>query len=484
MPQPNPNLAQTTPPQPHPHQHPQKPNPPTPAMHDDSAAILSIDEYAPGAAATLTDAQRWPTLCPDGRARLDALRTHRHAPLWSHETGDRLTADAVRRVIDESGPPPSAWIIDLLDSAAALPAYRAHRGRLVELDDFPTISRDDLLADIAAYVPYDADLSQLLHGTSSGSTGHALAIPDDIEDTARTFWFMVRLARDLGVDWWPDATRMALAHVVRQRQAFTYSSVLSTFDQTMMARLNLDSQSWPDRDDFLLDQQPQVFSGTPAALETLLSPRLIADLRPLALFSSATDLAPALRHDLESAYRVPVIDVYSLHETRPIGYRVDDGPFLVVDRRVLVEVRTDDGRLTSRPGNIGEIVVSAGENPLLPLVRYRTGDVGRLIDAGGRPALTDLRGRADVRFRTPAGTEVPCVDLTQQLQRSGARGWTVHQHTDGSVTAVVVGGDHHLAEQTLTALLQRSVQLTVVGSVAELGPGKPRRYRCDVEPVG
>ncbi|MFW0794342.1 CoF synthetase [Gordonia sp. CPCC 205515] len=454
----------------------------TPTTHpapDDLDGVLAIGEYRPGSAAVLTDAERWPTLTADGRARLQALRTHPHAPRWSHETGDRLTADAVARVVAESIPPQTDWLDAHLNTARLLPAYRGRRDRLYRLADFPTLTRDNLLADIAAYVPYDADLTQLLHGTSSGSTGHALAIPDDIEDTARTFWFMVRLARNLGVDWRPDPTRMALAHIVAQRQAFTYASILSAFDQMTMARLNLDPRSWPERDSFLLDQQPQVFSGTPAALETLLAPRLRAVLQPLALFSSATDLAPALRRDLETTYRVPVIDIYSLHETRPIAFRADDGPFRVVDRRVLVEIRTDDGQLTTTPGAVGEIVVTAGENPLLPLARYRTGDFGRLIEVDGRPALTDLHGRADVRFRSATGTEVPCVDLTQQLQRCGARGWTVHQHPDGSVTAVLAGGDRLLAERALSALLRQSVQVSLVDSITDLGPGKPRRYRSD-----
>ncbi|AZG46459.1 phenylacetate--CoA ligase family protein [Gordonia insulae] len=446
---------------------------------DERPDVLAIAEYSPGSAEALTDAQRWPTLDDASGRRLETIRRHPHAPAWSHSAGDRLDADAVRRVQTGSGPPRSDWLTTHLDVARALPAYRLIRDRLRTLDDFPVIGRDDLLRDVSAFVPYDCDLDQMMHGTSSGSTGHALVIPDDIEDTARTLWFMVDLVRRLGVDWRPEPGRMALAHVVRQRQAFTYASMISTFEMAPMARLNLDPAAWPDRDAFLLDMAPQVFSGTPAGLEVLLAPRLVAGLRPLALFSSATELTAGLRAELENAYRVPVIDVYSLHETRPIGVSTDGGPFVIVDRKVHVEILVDEV-LSTTPGTYGEIVVTAGENPLLPLVRYRTGDHGRIVEVGGRRAIADLEARADTRFVTSTGQQVPCVDLTQQLQRCGARGWTVHQRRDGTVDVVVVGAERARVESILHALLNQPVTVSTVDSVRDLGPGKPRRYRCDV----
>ncbi|MFT2543169.1 hypothetical protein ACMWP9_34780, partial [Escherichia coli] len=80
----------------------------------------------------------------------------------------------------------------------------------------------------------------MLHGTSSGSTGAALVIPDDVEEVARGFHLLVRLAREAGADWHPDGERLALLWVLQQRQAFTYVSIVSGFAQRAMARVNLD----------------------------------------------------------------------------------------------------------------------------------------------------------------------------------------------------------------------------------------------------
>ena len=448
-------------------------------MSDDG---LRIAEYDPLAAVALTDAERWPGLTPADRSRLVAIVTHPDAPAWTHRTGHRLEADAIARLTRPR--PTGDWLADHLSVVAGLPAYR-HFGRLDRLTDFPLVTRDDLLDDIGGFVPLDADLSRMVQGSSSGTTGRALQIPDDIDDIARTFWLMHELVASLGIDWTPDPDRLGLAYVVHQRQAFTYTSLIPGFTSpdggaSAMARLNLDPTVWPDdrRLAFLSDTDPQVYCGSPASLAALLDPRVIEAVHPLALFSGAVHLSGPLRADLESAFGCPVLDLYGLHETRPIAVSTDGGPFVLLNRRVHVEIIDESGEAVA-PGTRGEIVVTAGENPLLPLARYRTGDFGRIVEVNGKPAIDGLEGREDVIFRTPAGQDVPAVDLTQQLQAHGARGWSVHQRGDGSVTATVVGGDAEAIAAKLGALLSTTVSMTQVATIAELGEGKPRRYRSE-----
>jgi phenylacetate-CoA ligase len=437
---------------------------------------LAIGEYTPNGQTALVDAERWPTLTADGERRLESLRAHPDAPAWVHATGDRLSADAAARVREPL--PTAGWLDEHLETARRLPAYRRLAPTLHVLSDFPLITRDHLVDDVSAFVPLDADLGQAVHGSSSGSTGRALLIPDDIEDTARTFHLLVRLAAERGVDWMPDPSRMALAHVVKQRQAFTYASVISSFDQSTMARLNLDESQWTSREArtrFLSTQNPQAFSGSPTSLAELLVPELVEALHPLVVFSGALALSGALRGELERAYGCPVIDIYGLHETRPIASSADGGPFVVLDRRVHVEVIDEHGR-PAEEGALGEIVVTAGENPLLPLVRYRTGDFGRLVERDGRLAIADLEGREATTFRAADGSRVPCVDLTQQLQAAGAHGWSVLQDATGQVSATIVRGDAARVAAALEALLGRPVDVERREAMSELGEGKPRRY--------
>lgn len=432
---------------------------------------LAIGEYEPNSSVALTDEQRWPAISAQHKEALDAVLQHPTAPQWVHRTGHRLDAEAIERA--RTPLPTENWLPTHLATAAALPAYRGHTGPLERLEHFPLVSRSDLADKVASFVPFDADLSRLVAGTSSGATGNALVIPDDVEDVARTFWMLHRLLSQAGVDWTPDPDRLALAYVVKQRQVFTYASSIPGFDGGVMARVNLGDASWASRDDFLRELDPQVYSGSPASLDALLD--LKGELHPIAIVSGATHLSAALRSDLEQAFGCPVVDIYGLHETRPIAARFDDGPFVVLETRVLVECCDASGQPVAE-GERGELVVTVGANPLLPLVRYRTGDFGRLVTIDGRVAIADLEGREDVTFAGRDGAGVPSVDLTQQLQAGGARGWTVVQRADGSIEATIVGGDVGFIETRLRALFD-SATVRSAASLDDLGEGKPRRYR-------
>lgn len=442
------------------------------------AESLTLAEYQPGLAAVLSDATRWPTATAAALADLETWRGHPHAPSWTHATGDRLSPEQVDRVLTPLAV--DGWLGDHLDTARQLIYYRDLEG-LDALADFPRVSRADLVRDVSQFVPLDADLSRLVEGSSSGSTGAALVVPDDVEDLARTFHLLVSLVRAEGIDWQPDPRRLALAYVVHQRDAFTYASVISSFGQRPMARVNLDPRTWADvasRAEFLADANPQVISGDPASLEALLDADLRGAVKPLAVFSGAAALTAPLRAALAAAFDCPVFDIYGLHETRPIAVRTDDGPFRVLDRRVHVEI-LDEAGLPVSPGEVGEIVVTSGENQLLPLVRYRSGDFARLVALPGDGiGLADLQGRENVTFISGAGAAVASLDLTQHLQAHGALGWSVEQGPDGATMARIVGGDRAAIATALRNLLDGvDIEVVEVATIRDLGPGKPRQYR-------
>lgn len=81
------------------------------------------------------------------------------------------------------------------------------------------------------------------------------------------------------------------------------------------------------------------------------------------------------------------------------------------------------------------------------------------------------------------GEAVPCVDLTQQLQAACVRGWSINQDAGGHISAVIASGDLQRVIEALGLLLGRPADVTRVATLAELGPGKPRRYSSAIAPT-
>jgi phenylacetate-CoA ligase len=112
----------------------------------------------------------------------------------------------------------------------------------------------------------------------------------------------------------------------------------------------------------------------------------------------------AMRAEIERALGLSAISFYGLSEMCGPGVAAEclvarAGLHVQEDHFLVEVIDPSDGRRLE-PGAEGEIVFSTLTKEALPLIRYRTGDIGRLIDepcACGRTTvrLTGLRGRYD-----------------------------------------------------------------------------------------
>lgn len=314
------------------------------------------------------------------------------------------------------------------------------------------------------------------------------------------------LAARVGVEWRPAPGRLALANVVDQRAAFTYASMLTALTAVTgqagaaMARVNLHPSAWrdvADRAAFLSAMDPQVISSSPLALLALVD--LGLDLSPIVVFSGATHLTPAARLRVERAWGAPVVDVYGAREAGLVAVDLRGGravsEHVVLPRRVYVEI-LDAAGCPVPDGDRGEVTVTVDDNPYLPLVRYRTGDmaaVRRAPEPDGTVSTTllGLEGREPLRLLTAAGTWVPSVDATQVIQAYGVAAWHLHQTSDGSVLfAALVPRDDVGRESARDAglaverLLGRPVETTPVYCAEDLEGGAKRRFSTDLDTGG
>ncbi|MCM5679146.1 capsule biosynthesis protein CapK [Schlegelella sp. S2-27] len=449
-------------------------------------------EQPPGADAAWRDAARLPGLSPASAALLQRLVQHPHAPVFRHRSGHRLTrADRwmVRwhhlRILHASGPDPRtppgwAWR-HARRCGATVPFFLARGSLPTSWQGIPTTSRADLAANVAGFVPRGARLSRLLCFTTSGTTGHPIQVPSHPRVAAAYFSHHCRALRLYGIV--PRAGRGEIGIVLAgfQQRCFTYVSVNPLSDECGVVKLNLHPADWRSPDDrrrYLDDLRPELISGDPVSLAELC--RLGLSHRPRAVLSTSMALSDGLRAEFEAQLQAPVLDLYSMNEAGPIAVRAPDGEaHVLLQSRLFVEIVDADGRALPE-GEHGEIVLTGGFNPWLPLLRYRTGDHARLGRTRHGPALFDLQGRPPVRFRRPDGQWLNNIEVTHALKGCALVRWALHQRGDGSLLLKV---DPPRADRdALRAALCRPFGPALPIDIVALAPGdKLVQYTSDLE---
>lgn len=381
--------------------------------------------------------ERHPLIDAGGLRTLKRLREHPDAPRFNHATGDRLRAEdlpwldafrealATRRGPRCPGPPPpdllaraAAWRLSVPFARRSWPAGVSLEGDWTSL---PTTSREDLARAPWDFVPDDEPLDRLVIYRTAGTTGHPISVPHT-PPAIRCYepLLEVALARHgAAAPAGPGATCFLVGAQIR---TYTYAAVLHAWGGAGFAKLNIRPTEWPRAESprrYFQDLAPRLLTGDALSFGEMLRMNLPAN--PAALVTTSVAISPSLKARLAAAYGAPVIDWYSLVETGPIGYGCALGSgFHVLPHDLHVEVLRADGA-SAGPGERGEIAVTGGRNPLVPLLRYRTGDYGR-VEYGAcpcgdaMPRILDLEGRTPLLFRSADGTPVSTVDLSRLLR--------------------------------------------------------------------
>ncbi len=438
---------------------------------------------------------RFPLLTAAGQARLRRLQEHPHAPRYNHQGVDRLSAAGLARVAAfeaaltaeprgwRHGEAP-AWLADFAAVCfREVPAYRAYGPQPSSFFDIPTCERADLSRAPWEFVPDSLALEGLTVFQTSGATGHPLDIITHPEVLAHYLPLLrAALARhgvtlDDAQDG--DADYVALAVVSDQATTYTYAAVSAYLNQAGLVKLNLRAADWRDPADrarFLDDCRPAVITGDPVSLAALAE--LPLTHRPRALASTSMALLPGLRQKLVARFGCPVVDIYSLNESGPVAAQGPDGAgWQVLSHRLYVEILDANGA-PCPPGMRGEVVVSGGFNPFLPLLRYRTGDHAWLDLSQPRQAvLRDLEGRSPVIFRAVDGRAINNIDITAALKPLALAQFALHQAAEGALRLRVRGGyDAAAVRAALAGVFGAGLALTIAPLAAD---DKVRQYSAE-----
>jgi phenylacetate-CoA ligase len=315
------------------------------------------------------------------------------------------------------------WAIGM---AARSPWFaRAMRGHEREgaWESIPTMDRSDMQARLAEIVPADEPLDRLVVNPTSGTTGIPIPAPNHPRAVACYDPMIAYALERNGLTEKTDSSRVAAIQVCDQARTIAYHTVHSLLNGAGFAKVNIRASEWRDAEAsarYAKAMEPLFLSGDPYAYLGAVEAGWPRGAR--ILLSSALGLEPAARAKIEGHFGVSVAQLYSLNETGPVGYEcpLNRGSFHVLPTDVLVETLDAEGRSVAA-GERGEICVSGGRNPYLPLLRYRTGDsaiLGTAPCACGEisPLLAGLEARALVIFDKPGGGRVNPVDIARIMR--------------------------------------------------------------------
>jgi len=392
----------------------------------------------------LTDQERFPLLSSEQIRRLRFWREHPAAPRFNYACGDRLTAEGLDQVraferslrrkpslTKRQGTP--SWLEEKTSRwLKTVPFYRSWNKGKNTFEELNPFTREELRRSPWAFVPDDQSLDELLVYRTTGTTGEAVNV---LYHPVVPSMFLALVQRSLagqGISLkGGEGVFMVLAGA--QKSALTFVSAASFLNGSAYIKLNLNPADWRRSDDrgaYLDACRPEVISGDPVAFGELMS--LQSSWRPKALINTSMTLLPGLRRALEEHFMCPVFDVYSMTECRPIG--VSTGKeFEVTAPDLHVEIFDQRGT-PCLPGRRGEVVVSGGRNPFLPILRYRTGDFAALkVTKEGRRFLIDLEGRAPVVFQGMDGGGINSIDVSRALKDIPLDRFSLFQDRSGAL---------------------------------------------------
>lgn len=311
------------------------------------------------------------------------------------------------------------------------PREAAHEPLEQVLACFPYLAKDEVMAQQRDFLDCRADPDKLLYATSGGSSGQGIGMwrskrLADIEKAFFThewgrFGFSFDKARILRIG--ADARR--LAHEAPTRVAG---------NRLMLSPYHLDAAHRGAILDAIARFRPayvHAYPSSAAALAELLRPGDLA-VQVRAVLLASEPATPAQLAAIRRLFRCPVSLNYGLSERTNLafaGYGDEGlGNYRFQPLYGWSENRIDEDRC--------EIVGTSLWNDLMPLIRYRTGDYGR-IGAGGRCAAIDGRGQDFLLDRS--GRRIPGLAIViDEVTWDFVRLYQVRQRRPGAITLAVV----------------------------------------------
>lgn len=289
---------------------------------------------------------------------------------------------------------------------------------LQELVGIPLMTKADMRLGGRELVSSDYAQDTLVEVHTGGTTGTPLTIYCDRATLRRNYAFFARFLESAGV---PAGARVATFAGRILVPAGTSGPPYWRYNLPGHAMLcssyHIGAETVAAYADALARYQPQLIDSYPSSILPIARHLLRTGdtrTRPLAVVTSSETLLTADRLTIADAFGCPVFDHYGAAEMAAFITQCAAGSYHANADYGIVEVLRDG--VPVAPGETGQLVATGFINPVMPLIRYVTGDLAvRGDDApcscgSPFPRLARIIGREDDVLVTPEGHRVGRLD--------------------------------------------------------------------------
>jgi len=300
----------------------------------------------------------------------------------------------------------------------SLPMPSGAHEAVMALGEWPVLEKSEVQAAGTSMIAGAGWSGRRYEIHTGGTTGRALCVYTNAKALQENYAFYERQKRWAGVA--ADARVATFAGRTIVPVASTYGPYWRrnlAANQLLMSSYHLSSRTIDDYIDTLADFGPALIDSYPSSLEPI-ARRIVNrgdhPVRPVAVITSSETLFPEVRGLLTAAFGCKVFDHYGSAEMAAFVTQCSHGGYHANPEFGFLELLDADGRPVP-PGVDGEVVATGFINPVMPLIRYRLGDMARWAVApcpcgSSFPGIEAIAGRVDDVIITPTGRRVGRLD--------------------------------------------------------------------------
>ena len=259
------------------------------------------------------------------------------------------------------------------------------------------------------------DLSKIYKITTSGSTGEPMKIYVDNKQLEMRFATTLR-----GHEWAGWKIGMKSIRLWHQTIGMNWVQILKEkFDAFLMRRAFFPAYGFDEKlalklfkkiskdKNIIIDGYAESFNYLNKILKN-------NSLKLKSIISSAQILPKHIKKEIERKFNTTVFDKYGSREFSGIAYENDEqNGHLVQMESYIVEIIKENKK--AEPGEIGEVVITDLNNFVMPIIRYRIGDLAEVISVNydsckiKMDRIGDIYGRTQSIVLLPDGKWLPAT---------------------------------------------------------------------------